>query len=401
MAEPRRILVHDFGGYPFPLPMSRRLAERGHTVQHVYCASLTTTPNDGLPSHPDDPATFSIKGIALREPLQKFSFVKRWRQENEYGRLLTREVAAFQPDVVLSGNAPLDAQRRLLKTSKTLNAHFVFWVQDLIGIATHRLLRRKIPLAGEAVGRYYLGLERSLLQKSDAVIAITDDFKPILHDYGLPDDRVHVIENWALLDETPVRPKDNAWAQAHDLADKTCLLYSGTLGMKHNPDLLLQLALALRDRKEVRVAVVSQGLGADWLKQEKAAHHLDNLLLFDFQPFEDLPDVLGTADVLLAILEPDAGIFSVPSKVLTYLCAQRPLVLAVPPENLAAQIVAEHEAGLTVPPTNTAAFIAAARSLLDDAARRTHLGHNARRYAETTFDLDAITDAFERILTQL
>lgn len=398
MGKPQRILVHDFGGYPFPLPMSRRLAGRGHTVRHVYCASLTTTPNDDLPARPDDPATFSIKGIALREPLQKFSFVKRWRQENEYGRLLAREVAVFRPDVVLSGNAPLDAQRRLLKTTKALDARFVFWVQDLIGIATHRLLRRKIPLVGAAVGRYYLKLERALLQESHAVIAITDDFKPILHDYGLPDECIHVIENWALLDETPVRSKANAWAQAHDLADKTCLLYSGTLGMKHNPDLLLQLALALRDRDEVRVVVVSQGLGADWLQKQKAAHHLDNLLLFGFQPFAHLPDVLGTADVLLAILEPDAGVFSVPSKVLTYLCAQRPLLLAVPPENLAVQIVADHEAGLTVPPTDVAAFVAAAQTLLDDPARRTRLGHNARRYAEATFDLDAITDAFERIL---
>lgn len=400
MATPRRILVHDFGGYPFPLPVSRKLAQRGHTVRHVYCASLTTTPNDALPARTDDPATFAIKGIDLGEPLQKFSFVKRWRQENKYGRLLACDVATFRPDVVLSGNAPLDAQRRLLKTANALDARFVFWVQDLIGIATHRLLRRKIPLAGEAIGRYYLSLERSLLRKSDAIIAITDDFKPILHDYGLSDNRIHIIENWALLEETPVRPKDNAWAQAHDLADKTCLLYSGTLGMKHNPDLLLQLALALRDRADVRVVVVSQGLGADWLAQQKTALGLDNLLLFDFQPFECLPDVLGTADVLLAILEPDAGVFSVPSKVLTYLCAQRPLVLAVPPENLAAQIVADHEAGLTVSPTDAPAFVAAAQRLLNDPGERDRMGHNARRYAEATFDLDAITDAFEQILTQ-
>ncbi len=393
-----RILIHDFGGYPFPLPMSRRLAQRGHTVRHVYCASLQTTPNQALPARPDDPATLSIAGITLGAPLDKYSFFKRWRQENEYGRLLCRAVEEFRPDVVLSGNAPLDAQRRLLKTSRAVGARFVFWVQDLLGVATHRLLRRKIPLLGAVVGRYYLGLERSLLRQSDQVVLITEDFSPILRAYGVDASRVRVIENWALLEETPARPRTNAWAQARGLAEATCLLYAGTLGMKHNPDLLLRLALAFRQRPDVRVVVVSQGLGADWLKARKAEHGLDNLVVLGFQPLEQVPDVLATADVLVAVLEPEAGVFSVPSKVLTYLCAARPLLLAVPPENLAARIVARHQAGVVTPPTDPAALVRAAGALLDDPLHRRALGRNARRYAEQAFDLDAVTDAFEAVL---
>ncbi len=395
-----RILVHDFGGYPFPLPLSRRLARRGHTVRHVYCASLATTPNDALPARPDDPAALSIAGLALRQPLDKYSFVKRWWQENAYGRMLCRDAARFRPDVVLSGNAPLDAQRRLLKTCRTLDARFVFWVQDLLGMAAHRLLRRKIPVLGALVGRYYLNLERALLRQSDHVVLITDDFKPVVRACGIDEARLTVIENWALLDETPVRPKANAWARARGLDGATCLLYAGTLGMKHNPALLLRLALAFRHRPEVRVVVVSQGLGADWLKAQKARHRLDNLAVLAFQPSEQVPDVLATADVLVAVLEPEAGVFSVPSKVLTYLCAARPLLLAVPPENLAARLVAAHEAGLVVSPTDADAFVRAAERLLDDDARRAALGRNARRYAERAFDLDAVADAFEAVLAR-
>ena len=45
---------------------------------------------------------------------------------------------------------------------------------------------------------------------------------------------------------------------------------------------------------------------------------MKSLRFMGFQPFEALPDVLGSADVLVAILEADAGVFSVPSKVLSY-----------------------------------------------------------------------------------
>ena len=49
---------------------------------------------------------------------------------------------------------------------------------------------------------------------------------------------------------------------------------------------------------------VSQGLGADFLIEKKATYGLDNLMVLGFQPFEALPEVLATADVLMAVLEP-------------------------------------------------------------------------------------------------
>ena len=140
---------------------------------------------------------------------------------------------------------------------------------------------------------------------------------------------------------------------------------------------------------------------ADWLREQKKGHKLDNLILLNYQPFEVLPDVLGSADVLLAVLEPDAGVFSVPSKVLTYLCAGRPLLLAVPPKNLAARIVRENGAGITVPPGDIEGWLKAADELIGDSSLRQTLARNARRYAEETFDINAITDRFERILQEV
>ncbi len=395
-----RILLHDYGGYAFAVQLSRALAQRGHTVCHAYCASLQTTP-PGVHETQEEAPRLTIKGIHLAEPLDKYAFVKRWRQEREHGRLIAQEVKQFRPDVVLSGNAPLDAQQRLLATCQKHHIPFAFWLQDLLGLATHRLLRKKIPVLGEVVGRHYLRLEQTLLRHSDAVIAITEDFVPILRDYGVNEATTQVIENWAPLDKVPVRPQANAWAEKHQLAGKTCFVYSGTMGMKHNPDLVLQLALRFRDDAAVRIVVISQGLGADWLCQKKAEHQLDNLVILGFQPFDALPDVLATATVLMAVLEPDAGLYSVPSKLLTYLCAARPELLAVPPDNLAARIISRIQAGRSVAPTDTEGFIDAATALLNDPGARQTMAHNARTYAEHTFDITTIADTFEGVFETL
>lgn len=391
-----KILVHD-SGHAFPLQLSRHLAGRGHEVLHLYAASLHI-PRGPVAPRPADPAKFTVRGLSIGRPIDKYGYLKRVFQERAYGRLLAAEIAAFRPDVVLGGTAAPDVQAAAVDMCRKLGIGFVFWAQDLNAIAIDRLLRHKLPVLGPLAGRHYLRLEQRLLRQSDAVIAITEDFLPIFAGWGIERSRIHVIENWAPRDELPAYPRANAWSAEHGLNEKLVFLYSGTLGLKHNPELLLGLARSFAGRPEIRVVVVSEGLGADWLSTHAAG--ADNFLLLPYQPFERLPEVTATGDVLVALLEADAGAFSVPSKILTYLCAGRPILAAVPRENLATRVLARADAGVAVPPDDAPAFVAAASGLADSAERRARLGNNALDYAAKTFDIRAIGERFEAILAR-
>lgn len=394
-----RILLNDRPGHPFEVQLSRHLAQRGHIVQHCYGAFFQS-PRGNLQKTAVDSANLAIVGIQLGEPFAKYSFFKRIFQEIKYSQLLVEQIKAFQPDVVIFANTPSEAMSVVYWRFRHSNIRFIFWVQDMYGIAISKILSKRLPLIGRSVGQLYIGLDRYLLRQSEQIILITEDFRPLLAMWHIDQAKTHVIPNWATLADLPLRPKDNAWAQTHNLADKFCFLYSGTLGMKHNPKLLLKLALCFQADETVEIVVISEGLGADWLAEKRATLGLTNLTLLPYQPFSDLANVLGTADVLMAILEPDAGIFSVPSKVLSYLCAGRPLLLAVPQENLAAKIVAQTEAGLVVAPEDTAVFFQAADTLRQDKGLRERLGGNGRTYAETHFNIEKITDQFETIIQQ-
>ena len=397
-----RILSNDFGGYPYTVQLARELARRGHDVLHTHCASLTTTPQGTLDRLPDDPASLTLRGLTLTRPLEKYAFVRRLFQEREYGRLVAQAARDFRPDVVLSANTPLDAQGLLLRQARRLDAGFVFWLQDIIGIAAEKILRDRVPVVGGPIGRHYVRAEARLLRASDHVVVITDDFRTVLRRWNVPAERTTTIENWAPIEQIPVSPKDNPWARKTGLDGAFVVLYSGTLALKHNPDLLLDLAVHVQGRlvdgRPVRVVVVSQGPGADYLRAQADARGLDTLAVYGYRPFGEVPDMLGAADVLAAVLEPDAGVYSVPSKVLTYLCAGRPILLSVPPDNLAARIVAREQAGLVVPPGDGAGFEAAADRLFADAGLRAAMGRNARAYAEATFPLGAIADRVEKVL---
>ncbi len=395
-----KILVHDYSGHPFQVQLSRSLAKRGYNILHVYSGSFQT-PHGKLIKRDCDPDNFEIFGIQLSKPFNKYSFIKRRNQEVEYGNLLIEKVLHFNPDIVISANTPLDAQNILLKKCVKEKIKFIFWLQDLYEIAIQKILSKKIPVLGKLIGHYYVNLERTLLRKSDSIVLITEDFVPLMNSYSVQQEKVHVIHNWAPIGEIPALPRINQWSKEHGLNDKFCFLYAGTLGLKHNPELILKLALHFKKNDKIRVIVMSEGMGMNWLREKKAHMRIDNLILKDFQPYELLPSVLASADVLLAVLEPDAGIFSVPSKVLTYLCVGRPLLLAMPSENLAAKIVKNNDAGIIVNPNDYIALIQAAESLMSDKNLCEKLGQNAIVYAKESFDIETITNKFVGIISSL
>jgi colanic acid biosynthesis glycosyl transferase WcaI len=394
-----KILIHDYAGHPFAPSLSRELAKRGHEVVHAFAGGLQT-PRGELARREGDADSLEFREIPMGPDYvrYKYSFLRRRGLEIAYGKRVASLIGEWLPEVVISGNTPTEAQEPIVRATRKGGGQFHYWLQDFYSLAVEKLVKRKLPVLGHGVGAYYRFLDRRQFGRSSRIVAITSDFTPILRrEFGIEEERVAVVPNWAVIEEMPALEKDNAWARLHDLHDKFVFLYSGTIGMKHNPALLLELARRFSHDPNVRVLVVSEGIGAEWLRRE-AGDSLPNLRLMPYQSFADLPQVLATGDVLIGILEPDAGIFSVPSKTLSYLCAGRPLLLAVPSENLVARITREHDAGATVEPADVNGFAAAAEGLYADARRRAEMGRHARAYAEANFSIGPIADAFEDIL---
>lgn len=387
-----RILVHDFAGHAFPMDLSRGLAARGHDVLHVYCRDVPAGQGDLTST-----GGVRVHAVPVRGGFSRYSLTRRPAQEVAYGRDVATVLDRARPDVVVSGNAPLMAQRRIQRAAHRRGAAFVYWLQDVLGVGTTAALSRRLGAAGRAAGAALLSLESRMLRDSDAVVPITPDFCGLVVGRGVRPDVVEVIENWAPLGDLPTRPRRNAWSRAQGLDDTFVFLYTGTLGYKHDPSLLLELAKSCESTPDACVVVVSEGLGAEYLKAQRDVRGLTRLRVLPYQPYCALPDVLAAGDVLTALLTEDAGVFSVPSKVLSYLCASRPLLAALPERNQAAHLLREAGCALIVRPGDAEAFTAAAGRLRADTALRARLGAAGRRHAITRFDSQITAARFEAV----
>jgi glycosyltransferase involved in cell wall biosynthesis len=387
-----RVVVHDFSGHPFQVQLARELARRGYETTHLFCPSFQT-PKGRVG---DDDGNFSSRPVALYREFAKYSGAKRLVQETEYGIRVGREILQSKPDVVLTANTPLIAAVALQLILLMRRVPIVFWQQDVYSVAMSDHLNRKGGPIGRLAGKALIQLEKWLLRSSREVVVISEDFLRTLDKWKIARSKVTVAENWAPLDELPISERPNPWSAKQGIDDEIVLLYAGSLGLKHDPSMLLELARSFQDRSDVRVVVISEGRGATWL--EKHCEPNDRLTVLPFQSFNDMPDVLATADVTLVLLEPNAGEFSVPSKVLTYHCAGRPILGAIPSENLAARIINRAGSGTVVDPGDTQMFVSEAKRLIDDAELRVAMGQAAREYATENFDIERIGSTFAEVL---
>ncbi|MEM8926081.1 MAG: glycosyltransferase family 4 protein [Actinomycetota bacterium] len=390
--DPLRLVVNDYGGHPFPVDLSRELARRGHDVTHLH-AGVNVTPRGDLS---EDGGRLRIRALGVGDrPFDKYDIAARLRSDLRYGWRSGRVLARIRPDVAIASDMPVVSSLVARAVGRLFGVRSVLWAQDVQSGLAAMALGSERHLAVRAL-RW---LERRLVRGSDHIVAISEQFAAELSALGADAVRTTVIENWAPIRQLPVRRRTNRWCRLHDLEDNTVFLYSGTLGIKHRPDALLELARALQaEVPDGVLVVVAEGVGADWLTDALAAEpELTNVRLLPLQAFEDLADVHGAADVLVVLLDTAVERYSVPGKLFGYLCARRPILGLVPADNSASTLIGSRAmAGLVSDDPDL--FLTDALLLARDRELRHTYGKAGRAWAEVNFSIRRITDRFEDVL---
>ena len=392
-----RIAVHDYAGFSFPLELSSQLSKRGHTVLHLFSeasggpkASFINRNNQKL----------QIVNIDS-DSIEKDNFLKRWIQERRYGALAVEELNRWQPDVIISGNTPLEAQKKIIRWAGNHAVPSVFWLHDLLSIAAKSVISDISRTLGRLVYYYLNKIEIKSLLHADHIVSITHDFIPFLNQWNIDPSKVSVIPNWGTIEQIPVLSRNNQFSDHYGLNEKFVILYCGTLGKKQGVQLIANTATKLENDKEILFVVATDVRGHKLLNDQLAGKALSNLVRLPLQPSHLYPFLLASSDITLVTMEASAGAYCVPSKLWSAYCAQKASVVAVDKGNLCARITEDIQAGIVVCPGSVDENISAIRKLKKHRSLRINMGKNARGYAERHFPISQIADSFEGIINQL
>jgi glycosyltransferase involved in cell wall biosynthesis len=379
-------VVLDYSGHIPQADLARKLAKLGHNVLHIYCSDYVSG-RGAVERESTDPKNLEFLSISIKRDFNRYNALERLKHELAIAKAFWRKIQEFNPDRTIFSNVPLFAMSGLAKKMKKNNRYYLFWWQDVYSIAIGEAFRKFGPIAWP-LRRYLIRLERNILRDAKSVVAISTNFEPIYRRWKQDLKKFFVYPNW-----TPM----NLFAQCKPSnlnSTQKIAVYAGTLGMKHRPELLINLA----DNAEFRklggvVVVVSQGQGRELL--EKSSNIRENIVLKNFLTIPELGQLFADASVFLAVLEPEASKFSVPSKIMSYLTAGKPIVASIDPINASAKILQETRAGIVVSPDapNTD-FVQAVLEIISNPNLQISMGKFGAQYALKNFDGAKAADRF-------
>ncbi len=283
---------------------------------------------------------------------------------------------------------PLSVGLTLPIIAKIRGAKLVFNVQDLHPDVPIQLGLVKSPFLIALLRR----LETFAYCSADGLAVICDQFKTHCIHRGGRSEHIAVIPNWIDVDEVRPSSRANSFRVSTGCdANDFVVLYAGTIGLVSGAQIVIECAEILSHTEKVKFIFVGDGPLVPHLKFIVNAKKLKNVFFYPFQSREILGQVQAISNVSLVTLHKDATEHSVPSKVLGYMAAGRPVIAAVDVKSETAAFILRATCGLVTPPDDAQALAHAIQYMMNNPAKCELMAKAGRTYVERNCSKDSVT----------
>lgn len=334
----------------------------------------------------------------LRHPIpKKTSAVARLYMELIFGfRLIFTRW--HKPDVVLLVSPTLFSSALALLRIRLSHARpcVGIWVQDLYSRGVV-----ETGTGGAWLGRLAAKFESGVLRGGDGVVAIHDRFKRyIVHQLGVPAERVEVIRNWTHLPPSPTTGVDEFRSRYGWREGDLIVLHAGNMGKKQGLENVVAAA-RLAESRGSAVRFVLMGDGNQRRHLEGLALGVSSLTFLDPLPAIDFRLALSAANILLVNELPGVKDMSVPSKLTSYFNAGVPVVAATDPGSVTALELETSGAGIRVDASDPLALLKAVETVACNPGVATQMTDNALRYRRETLSEPAALAKYDDFIIRL
>ncbi len=240
-------------------------------------------------------------------------------------------------------------------------------------------------------------LEKFLYAQATHILVNSPAYKDYMIGKGVPEKKITFIPYGTDVDMFNPQVDGSSIRRELGLEDKFVVLYAGALGQANDIDTILRAAerISHRERREKenfsensvgsvakqRVCFVLFGDGKERTRLQTEAERmkLTNVIFAGVRAKKEMPRVVASADVCLAILQ-DVPMFrtTYPNKVFDYMAAGRATVLVI--DGITRTLIDESGGGVFVQPGNDESLANTILELSNDSARVKQMGQSAREY---------------------
>ena len=293
-----------------------------------------------------------------------------------------------RPDVIVSTSPQLFTACAAYVLSLFKRRPFVFELRDLWPDSIIAVGAMRESIAIRALKR----LEYFLYRKAARIVSVTNSFKSVLSQNGVPAEKIAVVRNGADLKGFTPGLKPDDLVEKHGLKGKFVAAYIGTIGLAHGLGTILEAAERMRVNPGVAFVLVGDGAERAALQQRARESGLDNVIFAGAVGKDEVVRYWRLADAGLVLLR-DRPVFRhvLPSKMFEAMATGCPIVLGVLGESAA--LLEAAGAGIVIAPESPEALQQAITKLASDPEGADAMGRSGRRFVEIEFDRDKLAAA--------
>jgi len=228
-------------------------------------------------------------------------------------------------------------------------------------------------------------LEMFLYARATHILVNSPAYKEYMIDKGVPENKVTYIPYGTDVDMFNPDVDGSSIRKELSVDDKFVVLYAGALGQANDIDTILRAAERLKDDDKIRFVLFGDGKERARLQSEAERMKQSNVIFAGVRPKKEMPRVVASADVCLAILQ-DIPMFrtTYPNKVFDYMAAGRATVLVI--DGVSRQLIETSNGGVYVQPGDDAMLVEKILELSKDPKSVQQMGLNAREYLVKNLD---------------
>jgi glycosyltransferase involved in cell wall biosynthesis len=194
------------------------------------------------------------------------------------------------------------------------------------------------------ISKTWMRLNKKTFSKADSVFTLGTLMKELAEKYS-DKNNLAEIKLWSDNDYfKPIPKSENKFIKENGLEGKFIVLYSGNLGITHNPESFAEIASKVKS-PDVLFLVISSGEGTGILQRETQSMKLKNIRFMPLLPADLLPFSFASASLGIISLSDQASNCSIPSKTFNYLSAGIPLLCLAGKDSELSRLVTKYENG--------------------------------------------------------
>jgi glycosyltransferase involved in cell wall biosynthesis len=322
-----------------------------------------------------------------------------WRTVSFFSFMFSSVWAALQVrdvDLVMGTTPPIFQAVSSWVVSLVRRKPFLLEVRDLwpeFGIGMG-VLKNPIIIA---MSRW---LENFLYARATHILVNSPAYRKYLLEKGIPERKVTFIPYGTDVEMFNPEVDGTAIRRKLDTEEKFVVLYAGALGAANDIYTLLRAADRLRSESKIQFVLFGDGKERVNIEEEVRRKDLPNVLLAGVYPKREMPFVLASSDVCLAILQ-NIAMFrtTYPNKVFDYMAAGRGTILAI--DGVIREVIEASKGGVFVEPGDDKQLANTVLELSNDPERVQQMGKNAREYLVRHLDRRDRLDETLRFLQSL